>query len=252
MNILKILGFTFIACLVTLSSFAQEGTRETDALTKGKVMTIPFESYMYMSEVDKKINEQTGWNHEQIKEYFRRQLDIQLMLKLKSKTQVVSFYKDSLKMAKDLETIYKSRTLKYETIDQNGNKVNGKPQKNITNGQLTVEMSNTSGYMNAQILNPNLLSGLNKKYGSSYFIFINQLDIKRDMNAYDIALDAYKREVTVHYTIMDINKKIIASGIATAPLSPVENNPKKIVEAAFAPVAEYIANQLVSAVKVSK
>jgi hypothetical protein len=253
MNILKKLVFSFSAFILCVNAIAQEGTRESDASINGKVMTIPFQSYMYMSEIDKKINEKTGWSHEQIKEYFRRNLDVQLMLKLKGKTQVVSFYKDSVNMAKDLDYTYKSRTLTYETIDPNGNKVtNSKQQKNITNGQLTVEMKTNKGYMTAKIINPGLLSTLNKKYGSVYFIFINELDIKYDLNTYDIAADAYQREVTVHYTIMDKNQKIISSGIAVSPLSPTEDNPKKIVETSLAPIAEYIAEKLTSATRVKK
>lgn len=228
---------------------AQEGTRTINENIIGKVMVIPFEPLMYMSEIDKKVNELTNWNFDQIREKFRRELDVQLSLKLKAKTQTISFYMDSVKMAKDLDYIYKSRTLSYDLVNPNQTTASSKTQKTITNGQLTVEMNNDNKFMNVKILNPLLLTQLNKKYGSIYFIFINELDIKNDMTSYDIVTDTYQREVKVHYTIMDNTKKIISAGAAVSKFASTENNPKKIVEKSFVPIADYIVNQFVSIVK---
>jgi len=234
-----------------IGSFAQEATRISNEKVLGKVMIIPFEPVMYMSQIDKKVNEQTGWNFEEIRENFRRQLDVKILLKLKNKTQAVSFYMDSIKMANDLSYIYKSRSLAYEMVDpkERNSAANNKKQKNITNGQLTVEMNNDSRFMNAKIINPALLPSLNKKYGVEHFIFINELDIKYNMDAYDLATDSYQRDVMVHYTIMDKTQKIISAGIATVKLSSNENIPKKIVAQAFVPIADYIAEQYLSTFK---
>jgi len=240
---IKFLLIIFFSSLA-FSSLAQEGTRATNATIEGKVMVIPFEPLMYMSEIDKKINEQTGWNFEQIRENFRHNLDVQLLLKLKTHTQAISFYQDSAKMAKDLDYIYKSRTLSYDLIDLSKTVSKAKQQKNITNGQLTVEINNDKKFMNAKIINPTLIGYLHKKYASTYFIFINELDIKNDLNSYDIATDTYKREITVHYTIMDKTAKIISAGVIVSMLTALENDPKKIVEKAFVPIDESIANKL--------
>ncbi len=237
----------FLFCF-TLGSFAQEGTRISNEKVSGKVMVIPFEPLMYMSQIDKKINEQTGWNFEQIRENFRRQLDVKILLKLQSKTQAISFYMDSIKMANDLSYIYKSRSLAYELVDpkERNSAVNNKKAKNITNGQLTVEMNNDNRFMNTKIINPALLPSLSKKYGVEHFIFINELDIKYNMDAYDLATDSYQRDVMVHYTIMDKTQKVISAGIATVKLSSNENTPKKIVTQAFVPIADHIAEQYLS------
>ncbi len=66
------------------------------------------------------------------------------------------------------------------------------------------------------------------------------------MDVYDIATDSYQREVMVHYTIMDKNQKVISAGIASIKLSSNENAPKKIVEQAFVPIADYIAGKYLS------
>jgi hypothetical protein len=238
--------------VLTIHSFAQEGTRMTnDKTVSGKVMIIPFEPLMYMSEIDKKVNEQTGWNFEQIRENFRRQLDVKILLKLKTKTNAISFYMDSVKMAKDLEFVYRSRSLAYEPVDpkERNSTPSNKKQKPITNGQLTVEINNDNRFMNAKVINPALLPSLNKKYGAEYFIFINELDMKPNMDAYDVATDSYQRDITVHYTIMDKTKKVISAGVVSVKLSSLENAPKKIVEQAFIPIADHIADQYLSFIK---
>src|SRR3990172_9320085 len=100
--------FIFLAFSV-LPSFSQDGTRiaKKKSSEEGwKIMLIPFELKLYMSEIDLKINQQTKWNFAQIRGNFRKQLDAQLKLKLQSIAPVISFYSDSTKREKDLSYIY--------------------------------------------------------------------------------------------------------------------------------------------------
>lgn len=244
--------FFFSFILTSAISFAQEGTRNAETTGKtvgGKICLVPFEPKLYMSEIDKKINEQTKWEWETIRENFRQQLDAQLKLKLQSTFSVLSFYADSTKMAKDLDYTYNSTGLSYDLV--------GKPtdartpsatKSGISNGQLSVEQNSDKKFMNTKLTNAEVLSYLNKKYQSEYFVFINQLDIKNDMNSYDINTDTYQREVVVHYSILDITGKTINAGIATSRFSSKENNPKKIVAQCFSPIATYIAAKFTATV----
>jgi|ERR1019366_580511 hypothetical protein len=238
------LTFNFLTFNVKLN--AQESTRNTqDTVSKpiGKIMLIPFEPLLYMSEIDQKINQQTKWNFEQIRENFRHQLDFQLKMKLNHIAPVVSFYSDSAKMAKDLEFIYKTSSLSYDLVDKpNASTTSPVKQKGIKNGQLVVEMDNDKKFMNTKVNGTELLNYLNKKYKTDYYVFINELDIKSDINSYDIATDSYQREITVHYSIIDKSSKTIAAGIATSKFTSKENNPKKIVALSFAPIATSIAS----------
>lgn len=242
----------FLFILLWASSFAQEGTRTNEALGKkvsGKVCLIPFEPKLYMSEIDQKINQQTKWEWETIRENFRNQLDAQLKLKLQTSTTVVSFYADSAKMSKDLEYTYKSTNLSYDLLDKPSDaRTKAKSQSGISNGQISVQQNNDKKFMNTKLTNSEVLSYLNKKYLSEYFIFVNELDIKNDMNSYDISTDTYQREVIVHYSILDKAGKTVNAGIATSRFSSKENNPKKIVAQCFSPIATYIATQFTSIV----
>lgn len=207
-------------------------------------MIVPFEPKLYMSEIDQKINQQTNWNFEQIRENFRHQLDTQLKIKLGKLAPVISFYSDSAKMSRDLAFIYRSSTLSYDLIDNTSvSTTPAKKQKGIKNGQLVVEMNNDKKFMNKKLNDAELITYLNKKYKADYFLFINELDIKTDVNSYDIATDSYQREVIVHYSIIDKFSKTIMAGIATSTFTSKENNPKKIIALSFSPIATFIAGK---------
>ncbi len=240
----KYFSFLLFIPLCTFS-FAQEGTRTNTTPGKsvtGKICIVPFEPKLYMSEIDQKINQQTKWDWETIRENFRQQLDAQLKLKLQTTYSVLSFYADSAKMAKDLEYTYKSTDLAYDLVSKPSDaKTPGKSKTGVSNGQITVEQNTEKKFMNTKLTNTEVIDYLNKKYLSEYFVFINELDIKNDLDSYDINTDTYQREVTVHYSILDKTGKTINAGIATSKFSSKENNPKKIVAQCFSPIATYIA-----------
>ena len=237
--------FLFIVFATSAISFAQEGTRNaepTGKISSGKICLVPFEPKLYMSEIDQKINQQTKWDWETIRENFRHELDAQLKLKLQSTFSVLSFYADSAKMAKDLDYAYNSTSLSYDPVNKPTDaKAANTSKSGISNGQIVVEQSSDKKFMNTKLTNVEVLSYLNKKYASEYFVFINQLDIKNDMNSYDMSTDTYQREIVVHYSILDITGKTINAGVATSRFSSKENNPKKIVAQCFSPIATYIA-----------
>ena len=237
--------FLFIVFATSAISFAQEGTRNaepTGKISSGKICLVPFEPKLYMSEIDQKINQQTKWEWETIRENFRHELDAQLKLKLQSTFSVLSFYADSAKMAKDLDYAYNSTSLSYDPVNKPTDaKAANTSKSGISNGQIVVEQSSDKKFMNTKLTNVEVLSYLNKKYASEYFVFINQLDIKNDMNSYDMSTDTYQREIVVHYSILDITGKTINAGVATSRFSSKENNPKKIVAQCFSPIATYIA-----------
>jgi hypothetical protein len=238
----------FIIPLLGLSLKAQEGIRTPAAKKEisGKIMIVPFEPQMYMGDIGEKIYIESKWNYKQLSEYFRHQLDNQLKLKMQNvAAPVVSFYIDSAKTSKDLEYIYKSTTLSFELVDKPTAPTSAiKKENNIKNGQLSVEISSDKKFTSAKLSNNDLIPFLHKKYKSEYFVFINELDIKTVMESYDLASDSYQREVIVHYTILDHHSKLITAGATTYNFSSKINDPKKIVNHTFSPIAAYIAAKL--------
>ena len=241
-----------LLCCSVLFSRAQEGTRTTQTVvpgTVGKIMLVPFEPKLYMSEIDMKVNQQTKWNFEKIRENFRKQLNNQLKSKLQSIAPVVSFYSDSAKMAKDLRYIYQATELSYDLISNPIPTAQPVKQSGIKNGQLAVEISTDKKFMNIKVSDPKALEYLNNKYKTDYFVFINQLDIVNNAETYNLATETYLRDITVHYTILDKTGKYIAAGAATSQFSSRENDPKKIVSQNFSPIATYITGKLTTVVQ---
>lgn len=251
---MRYIKYIFPAFLLFLSVHvvAQESVR-TAAKKEitGEIMIVPFEPQMYMGDIGEKIYTESKLNFKQLTEYFRHQLDNQLKLKLQSiESPVVSFYSDSVKTSKDLEYIYQSTTIAFDVLDKpTAPTVQSKKQQGIKNGQLAVEASNDKKFTTTKFSNAELIPYLSKKYKSEYFVLINELDIKTVTESYDIASDTYQREVTVHYTVVNSLSKLVTAGAATYRFSSKVNDPKKIVNQTFSPIASYIAAKLEAVIK---
>jgi hypothetical protein len=242
-GIRKHILFLLVVLIIPVCLQAQEGVRNpVKKDISGKIMVVPFEPQMYMGDIGEKIYIESKWNFRQLSEYFRHQLDNQLKLKLQNiASPVVTFYIDSAKTANDLEYIYKSTSLSFEPIDKPITaKTENKKQNGVKNGQLAVEISSDKKFTNTRLSTTDLIPFLNKKYKSQYFVFINELDMKTVMDSYDLATDSYQREVTVHYTIVNDMSKLITADAASYRFSSKVNDPKKIVNQTFSPIAAYI------------
>lgn len=237
---------------IASTTFAQDNTRiatkPAEKIT-GKFLLVPFEPKLYMSEIDMKVNQLTNWNFEQIRENFRHQLDNQFKAKLQSVIPVVSLYSDSIKMWKDLDYIYKSTSISFDDLEKPSNpNEQSKKGNSIKNGQLKVEMNAVKKFTNIKINNKELLDYLTTKYEVNYLVFVNELDIRIIPESYDVANDAYQREVVVHYTILNKEGKIIIAGLESASISSRENNPKKIVAQCFSVIVAAITTKFTNKV----
>lgn len=84
--------------------------------TKHKVLIVPFEPRMYMSQIDHKINAETKWDQKKIKQAIRFGLDEELYKCIKKKQEVISFLDDTIKYKKDFFKTYSAIQFKYDKI----------------------------------------------------------------------------------------------------------------------------------------
>jgi len=229
----------------TISSGNKPTTKEP--LSKHKIMLIPFENRMYLSEIDFMINKESKLNAKQIKAVMRDGLNEQLYKKLKSKMPVVDLLEDTVKTKKDLENIYQYLSYQYVKVpDQNNYKppVKDKEEKTITNGQLNVESNSDVRFMNAKIKNATLVPYLGGKYKTDLFLFINELDIK-SLNGMpgDLSTPS-SRKIVLHYTIYTLDAREINSGIAEVNLPSNVNTPAKIINSYFSQLADIVASRI--------
>jgi hypothetical protein len=239
---------SIVVILVAYVSFSQEGTinlsseepvltntevptidNSRDSVKYAKVMIIPFEPKLYMSDVDRDISKKTGMSATQIKYNFRLGLANSMFSQtIKTHPSIQMYSADNKDIQKDLSYIYKSTGYHYDYVPENEEKPKQSKPKEVLNkikkradetlygskeqggtrikdGQLYSVDYSKDRFMNVRVLNSNMFEYLSSKYEAGYFVFINQLDVKIAPGTDYRALEneIYQREIKVHYTIYD-------------------------------------------------
>jgi hypothetical protein len=224
-----------------------------EAVSKHRIMLIPFENRMYLSEIDFMINKETKLSAKQIKSTMRDGLNEQFYKKLKVKMPVVDLLEDTVKTKKDLENIYQYLSFQYVKVPNQENykaPVKEKEEKAINKGQLSVESNSDARFMNAKLKNATLVPYLSGKYKTDLFLFINELDIKSLNGSPGDFNTASTRKIILHYTVYTVDAKEINSGIAEVDLPSNVNSPTKIINTYFAQLADIISSRIEKALMV--
>jgi hypothetical protein len=240
----------FMSCVMCLNIKAQDKTIgskgkpvSSSNLSKHKIMLIPFENRMYLSEIDFMINKETKLTGKQIKATMRDGLNEQFYKKFKSKIGVVDLLDDTVKTKKDLSGIYQHLSYQYLKVPNQDNykaPVKEKEEKTVNKGQLTVESNSDARFMNAKLNNATLVPSLGGKYKTDLFLFFNELDIKA-LSGIPGDFDAKPvRKIILHYTVYTLDAKEINSGIAEVDLPANVNNPSKIINTYFSQLADIV------------
>lgn len=236
-------------------AFAQHTTinnksnEKAPAPGKHKIMLIPFEPRMYMSEIDYAINAETKLSGKQIKAAFRDGINEQLYKAFKTQHLVVDLLDDTVKTKKDLENVYQYLSYEYMKVPDQNNYTppkKEKEEKKIDKGQIVIETDNEKRFMNAKVKNATLVPYLYGKYKSDIFVFVNQLDIKASNSGGPADLPATSgfRKIVLHYTVYTFDAKEINSGIAEVEFPANINNPSKIIATYFSKIAQTVAQRV--------
>lgn len=246
----------FSGLLVASTTLFSQQNKDTakSAIVKHKILLVPFKPTMLMSEIGKAVNASTHLGYKKIVESFRYRLDLALYNTFKPSYSTISLIQAPQKTDTSLAYIYASIGYKYDLLpghDSSGEshaEFDPKLQKEhfLHNGQLQVPIDYSKRFMNVSIANPQLLPYLNNKYGADIIIFINELDIKNVSNnaTEDLNQSNFRREVIVQYSIINIQKHYLASGILTTYFPYTENNPSIIGEKYFTVIAQSMLKQL--------
>jgi hypothetical protein len=255
-----IINLKVIVCLglllVTTHLFSQQSkdTAKSATPVKHKILLIPFKSTMMMSEIGKAVNASTHLTYAKITAAFRSSLDLALNNTFKQSYATKSLLQTNKKTDTILTYIYNSIGYNYDivpgtdTAGESHAEFDPKLQKThfIKNGKLEVPMDYTKRFMNTHVLDPDLLSELNKMYGADIFVFINELDIKNVANTptEDLTASNFRREVIVQYTILNTQKHYLAEGVLITYFPNNVNDPKVIGENYFTVIAQDMLKEL--------
>lgn len=229
-----------------------------------KVMIIPFEPKLYMSDIDRDIADVQGLSFYQIRSRMRYGITANVFAESNRTHTAINMLSDDPEISADLSYIYKSAGYQYVVLPPEENaeqqvskmqtllgkfkkkKVEEEPGTTIKEGQLHSVQDNQERYMKTKIINPNMLKYLSGKYGTGLFVFINQLNIEKaaDVDYRDLEAENYKREIKVHYTIIDWNGNDIYGGAEKYYFSSRINDMNKIIKGMFQTVAQQITSRL--------
>lgn len=284
-RIIIFLFFIFLSSFFIPHSFAQSSTLEINnekspvgkndlpPLQYNRVMVIPFEEKMYMSQIDKEISEKTGKTQNEIREIFRKAICNNVFIETKMAHDrfysAVSMHSEDPEIIADLNYIYQSIGYKYlpvpsphdtakptavsslkkatdkaqEIFDE---KKEGESGTKIQEGQIVSHPDNREKYMSVAVVNREMLSTLSLKYECEYFIFINQLDlvVPPGTDYRELSSDEYPRLMKTHFTILDKNGNEIYGNAVKSYFSSRENDAQKIANSQFENVAKQIISKL--------
>lgn len=231
-----------------------------------KILLIPFEPKLYMSDIDRDVAAKSNMRFTEIRGRFRQGLTDAMFVETMQQHKAVSMLSDDPEIAKDLNYIYMSVGYHYkempieETPEEKTSGIQSlmnkakkaiepkqpEPGTRIENGQLASYADNKERYMNIKIINLNMLDYLSKKYEADLFLFITQLDIKKaaDTDYRDLEAENYKREVKVHYSIIDKDGNEIGGGAAKTYFSSRENDIDRIMKTNFTAISQQVGSKL--------
>ena len=189
----------FIVLLVSGTLQAQHSTlRFTDEainLSQKSVLVVPFESKMYLSDINKALAENNNLSSDQIIQRFTAAIDQSIYYAFQEKCKISSFYGiEDTSVTEDLNYIYDNLQLEYELVSVTEDKSKAEQLKaklkkkednsyqrgQVNNGQIITTRDVRERYMKTVITDQKMLDSMHFKFDNDYFLFVNQLDIKND------------------------------------------------------------------------
>ena len=258
-----ILSLILSAIALTLS--AQHSTLrfqdEPFMLDHQSILIVPFESKMYLSDVNRDLAEANGINSQQIVDRFTNALDQSLYYTFKERCKVTSYYTlDDDTSRSSLGYIYKHIDLEYELVSKTEEKKDGltklkskfKKKEDdsydrggMVDGEIKTKSDPRKRYMKAVVTEQNMLDSMHRSFGNEFFLFLNELDFR---NVYEDAIAMqrmeYNRELKVHFTLYKKDGNIMATGISKTLIPSTQNDINEITSTYFPILAQQIFDAL--------
>jgi hypothetical protein len=257
---MKKLSLLFPALFLALFAHSQSGTMQYSggkSTDKAAVLIVPFEPFMYISEIDQQVGAENKMDGKEVKDAFAKALDMYFYQQFNEQYQVLSFYFMEDDVEQDLTYIYTSRKLKYEVIPEEEASKNEEKLKGIQSklsksfkkeedestygGQIVTKREVENKFMNANISDKKVLDSLNRRYNASLYLLINQLEFRNLYGDFtQMEGNTYDRIAKVHYTLYSKRGTVVSKGLATTPFPSANNNIESITSTYFPILAEQI------------
>jgi hypothetical protein len=241
----QISSVIFFICLSSVC-FSQENAKNTADTLYKKILLVPYNPMMHLSDADQDIAEYSGANPRQIRERFHtgltRYVSARLMDVYATQTISSNVLADN---DRELDVLYGSFNYKEDTVypvshTEKPDSLHKKSFLAKKNSQHVAEI-NDMKYMNIGLSHPELLKIFSEKYGTDLFVFLNEFDIVTNYSdCLDLAMKIYRRQLKVHYSIFDATGKQLYGDVAVIDYPSNSNDVNDIMQKNFPKVADYI------------
>lgn len=231
-----------LVCLLLFTIRAESSLPDSTSDSENiSVLVVPYNKMMHLSDSDVDIAAGSEMNMPEMRATFRKELVKSLNQKFAS---VKDFNESSHDFVKDDEggADYLYHSLLYESDSIYPLK---DPSRFAVKDTITTKdikkLKKESKYINVQINDQYLVADLSKKYEADYIIFLNEFDIKTHTDdCLNLALQIYRRDLKVHYSIFDKNGKQLYGDVAVAYFDSNSNDVNDISKKNFPLISEYI------------
>ena len=242
-------------CILLFLSVNAGGTgRDSTAqYHQQKILIIPYEPRMHISDADMDISEFSDKTPQQVRAIFRMGIAEKLNASLSSTYQTHSLLQDLRPEAiEDMDRIYASIDYSFDTSYAI---LHPRPDSASTGSwnekkarKKELEQRTLSGkviYTNVKILDPRLLSSLQSKYGADVFVFMTQSEIKTNAkDCMDFQSGIYQRDIMIHYAVFDYTGKQLYGDVASIKFPSNSNDIGDIMAQNFPVLSEKIKTNI--------
>ncbi len=260
---MKNLTFIWLSLLSFVAVSQHSTLRFTDEpinLNQQSLLLIPFESQMYITDINRQLAETNNISSAEILRRFTSAVDQSILYAFQEKCDVSSFYLlEDEEAETDLAYVFQNRKLEYELVSKTEEKTKVEQLKSklkkkeddsyqgasIKNGEVVSRRDDRERYMKAIVKSPKVLDSLNSKFNNKYFLFVNELDIRTNYeDAIAMQNMNYTREIKLHYTLYHLNGEILSTGISRTTFPSTENDINVIIKSYFPILARQIYEDL--------
>lgn len=239
----------FLLSLVNLS--AADGTRDSSAsIRQHKILIIPYEPRMHLSDADLDISEYSEITPPEVRAMMRNGFAEALNATLKSSYQTYSLMQDLRPESRQqLQRIYGSIDYSFDTSyailhpRPDSAALKGRWNENKAR-KKELEKRTASGdvkYMNVKVFDPDLISSLCHTYNADMVVFLTQAEIKtHSRDCMDFQSQIYERDIKIHYSVFDSEGMQLYGDVASVRFPSNSNEIGTIMTKNFPVLSESI------------
>jgi len=268
----RILSILLIVIPFATISYGQEYLDFNNAYNRKKrVLVVPFDERIYFNDATADIARRDGLNHDEIMEYFRYQLNLNLINSLIDSCEIVDLMTNNtredeaditglyttmsyeLRLAEfeiDTENMGLFARKRAEKLEEARRKQREEEMENarpgMQNGELVGRKQNTDDmYLHIVIGQPEVLKEIASRRKVDYYLFVNQFDIKTDYrDPYISGQRNVQRLMRVHFSIYNTNGEFVSGNYASTKVPIYEDDKERIVNLYFPEIMRQILKKI--------